>query len=69
MAELHEENPENILNIIMRMPDVVQTDKFLIEEHEWEVVKAGIVTAVDLVNEFRINEGKTLENEFISVSD
>jgi uncharacterized protein (TIGR00255 family) len=66
MAELHEENPENILGIIMRMPEVVQTDKYVIEEHDWEVVKAGISDAVTLVNDFRFNEGNTLENEFIS---
>jgi uncharacterized protein (TIGR00255 family) len=69
LAELHEESHENILSIIMKMPEVVQTERYTIEEKDWELVMEGITNAVTLLNAFRVNEGKTLEIEFTTRVD
>ncbi len=66
LAELGEEGRESVLSIIMRMPEVVQTEKIVIEEDDWGMVQEGIEKAVNLLQEFRVNEGKTLESEFIN---
>ncbi len=53
------------LALIMRMPDTMKTDVEELDEDEWlEIVKL-IEEALDQVNEFRIQEGKILEEVFI----
>lgn len=60
MAELNEEGRENVLGIILRMPEVIQTERFTVEEQDWQPVWLAILEAVDQLNNFRIHEGDTL---------
>lgn len=48
------------LPVIMRLPDVLVTDKREIDEKEWLNLVTAIETALEKVNEFRSGEGQSL---------
>lgn len=48
------------LPLIMRLPDVMVTDKREIDEEEWKLLSIAIEKALDKVEEFRIDEGSSL---------
>lgn len=48
------------LPLIMRMPDVLITDKNEMDEEEWILLSDAINNAIDRVEEFRAGEGKSL---------
>ncbi len=50
---------------VMRMPDVVSTPQEEVSEELWNNVKDSILEACRQLNEFRISEGKVLEQDFI----
>ncbi len=57
---------QDILRIAMMMPDVLNQDSKNQEnfEKEWELIKKTATEAIKKCNEFRIQEGKILENVF-----
>lgn len=57
--------PENLMEMILKMPDVMKTDSVVLEEKEWEVVRRCIEQAIGQLNEFRIQEGRSLYNMFV----
>ena len=59
-----EMTPE-ILSIIMRMPDVMNSDKEEIEEKEWKVLESGIYEAIKNIVDFRQEEGTSLEHDLL----
>ncbi len=52
--------PQDILNAIVRMPDVLKIDRQEPDEKEWEMLLDGIRQALRHVNEFRNQEGLAL---------
>ncbi len=63
--ELNEENPASLLPLIMRLPDVLQSDIFEVKEQDWLLLKDKISEAITTLDEFRIREGKVLEGDFV----
>ncbi|MBP6872102.1 MAG: YicC family protein [Bacteroidales bacterium] len=53
------------LSVLVRMPDVLKTEKEELSEHEWDAIRHAIETALEEADTFRKNEGKILENDFI----
>jgi uncharacterized protein (TIGR00255 family) len=60
------EGTENLLSIVVKMPDVLKAERETVEldEKEWNEVKATVNRAIEAFQKFRDDEGKTLENEF-----
>lgn len=57
--------PADPFQLIMRLPDVFTTvDQDELSEEEWEVVNKLIVSAIDNVEEFRLQEGEALKHKF-----
>ncbi len=62
-GELGLEASLELLSTVMRMPDTIRTEKPEIEDKEWELVKVALKKALDQVNVFRIQEGKSLDSD------
>ena len=54
----------DILSIVMRLPDVLKTEKAEIDETEFEQIQQLLSTALQNINDYRLNEGNVLENDF-----
>jgi len=52
-----------LLSTVMRMPDTIRTEKLELNEHEWNLVRAALQEAVDQVNNFRVQEGESLDRD------
>lgn len=50
----------DILNMAMRLPDAIRSEKPELDEEEWEVVRSALLEALKQVNRFREAEGKAL---------
>jgi uncharacterized protein (TIGR00255 family) len=55
---------DDYMNVIMRLPNVVNTDKTEADEKEWEVISGLISEALKAFNGFREREGGVLEKDF-----
>jgi uncharacterized protein (TIGR00255 family) len=66
MKSLSEElgSQDSIMDIVMRLPDVLKTEKESINEDEWAFVQGLLETAVNNIQDFRQSEGKVLELDF-----
>ncbi len=51
---------ERLLQIIMRLPDTVKVNYETLEEEEWQLLHTHISTAIDAVEQFRLQEGKAM---------
>ena len=58
------EVPLNWFEILLRMPDVMKSEVEQLDETEWEEVKKVIHMAMNRLQQFRMQEGKSLENVF-----
>jgi len=58
------EVPANWFEILLRLPDVMKSEAEQLDEAEWLEVKKTIRAAVTQLEEFRVQEGKALENVF-----
>lgn len=60
------EKEENLLSLVVKMPDVLKAEKETVEldEAEWNQVKEAVNKAIEAFQKFRDDEGKTLEKEF-----
>jgi len=52
-----------LLSTVMRMPDTIRTEKPELEEKEWALVKEALQQALDQLNNFRIQEGVSLDSD------
>jgi uncharacterized protein (TIGR00255 family) len=68
-AEMGEQDPESLLSLVLKMPDVLQTHRDEIDEQEWNILNAAIGEVLAQVKEFRINEGRILEKDIRSRID
>lgn len=53
-----------LLPIVMRLPDVIKVDKQDFDEEEWARLFATIKQCIGLVEDFRLQEGKSIEQDF-----
>jgi uncharacterized protein (TIGR00255 family) len=63
-AELGEK-PVDIMNLLMKMPDIYNTNTEEISDAEWKSLMETIQKAILKVDEFRINEGNTLCEDLV----
>jgi len=59
-----ENNDENLLRMVMRMPEVLKQDRKEIDEAEWTSIESTVMQAAGQLDENRITEGQVLEKEF-----
>lgn len=62
-SELNEP-PKDILSLIMKMPDVLKSDRQELDKKEWEQVRKLIDEAIKDFQKFRDDEGGVLRKEF-----
>jgi len=56
--------PSNWFEVLLRLPDTMKTETVELDENEWVEIKKTIGVAIDQFNEFRLQEGKSLELVF-----
>ncbi len=64
-SELGINSDEQILSIIMRLPDALKTEKPELAEDEWIIVREKISEAIEQLDGYRSDEGKSLEADLI----
>ncbi len=64
LRSIAETKPENTLEIAMRLPDVLKTERQELDKNEWLEIEKTIDFAIQEVNIFRADEGATLANDF-----
>lgn len=60
------EMPANWFEVLLRLPDALKTDIVEMDENEWIEIKKAINQAIEQLKGFRIQEGKSLENVFVT---
>jgi uncharacterized protein (TIGR00255 family) len=60
-GELGLEASLDLLSTVMRMPDTIRTEKPELEEKEWLTVKNTLKQALEQLNSFRSQEGKSMD--------
>jgi uncharacterized protein (TIGR00255 family) len=58
-----------LLSIVLKMPDIFITPDHVIDEEELKILKNGVLEALNSVNEYRLNEGASLEKDIKSRID
>lgn len=62
--ELKMSVPANVLETVLRLPDTLKTDNYELSPQEWAVVRKILNQAMDVLQEFRQQEGKMLDDFF-----
>ena len=62
-TELNETNV-SFMEQILKMPDVIKSEKKEVDEEEWNQVKLVVNQAVEAMQKFRTDEGNSLEKAF-----
>jgi uncharacterized protein (TIGR00255 family) len=60
----YEQDPGALMQVAMRLPDVLQQGKEELNENEWGQIQALIDDAVSNFLSFRVHEGEALETDF-----
>ena len=64
-AKDHQLTDTDWMSLLVRMPDVLtKTEVELLSDDEWQVVKTGVIEAVQHLVDFRTQEGAALEKKF-----
>ena len=53
-----------LLKMAVRMPDALKTERDEIDDEEFQQIIAAVEDALKEINQYRSDEGKTLENDF-----
>ena len=67
MKQLHEivgGNEIELLKMAVKMPDALNTERDEIDEEEWKTIEDEIVVALNKIQDYRSDEGLTLEKDF-----
>ncbi|MBT8253567.1 MAG: YicC family protein [Flavobacteriaceae bacterium] len=64
LRDLVEAEEVDLLQMAIRMPDAVVTDRKDIDEEEWGAIKQEIEKALENIHAYRTQEGGALENDF-----
>ncbi len=62
-SELNE-NFENGLEQVLRMPDVLKSERKEANEEEWKLIKEVLQEAIEALDNFRKTEGESLQKDF-----
>jgi uncharacterized protein (TIGR00255 family) len=62
-VELNISIDDQILPIIMRLPEALKTEKPDLPEAEWELLKAQILESINVLDFYRTEEGKSIETD------
>jgi len=57
--------PEDILSVVLRMPDVVTTETLLDNPEDWLLIEEALLLALNQVDQFRTSEGEYLANDML----
>ena len=57
-------SPEKTLEIAMRLPDALKTEREELDDNEWKAINKGIKDAVAKIVKYRKDEGLALETDF-----
>ncbi len=55
-----------LLKMAVRLPDAVTTERDDIDEDEWKLIADTIDSSLEKIHEYRLDEGKILEADFIN---
>ena len=55
----------NLLDVVMHLPQVVNIEKIEADEEEWKQINKLLESAIKSFNEFRLREGKILQNDLV----
>ena len=64
-GSLPENKQGDLLSILVRLPDVLKSEKEEFSEDEWVLIQEALESALDETDKFRKAEGATLEKDFI----
>ena len=53
-----------LLKMAVRFPDALNTVREEIDDAEWKAIEDGINSAIELITNYRLDEGKVLEEDF-----
>jgi uncharacterized protein (TIGR00255 family) len=59
-------NKSDIIPTLLKMPDVLTKGEEKSDDNEWEEIAKGVNTAIDNLLQFRLDEGKKLEEDITS---
>ena len=62
-SELNEPTT-NLMSHVLKMPDVLKSERKEPNEQDWKDIQGVILAAVDGLNKFRSDEGKSIEKDF-----
>jgi len=65
-GELYIDADDQLLSIIMRLPETLRTEKESLSDEEWEVLSGLINEALGMVASYQADEGKALANDLES---
>ncbi len=58
-------NTDNLLSVLLKLPDVVMPSTDVLSPEEWQAFEALIKAAIQQLNEHRMEEGKSLEADLL----
>ncbi len=58
------EVPSNWFDVLLRLPDALKTETVDMDENEWIEIRKAMKIAIEQLQSFRIQEGKSLESVF-----
>ncbi len=61
--------PENMMELILRMPETLKTELSVLDEAEWNVILQLLDQAFTQIEAFRAQEGQSLYNMFVGKID
>ena len=59
-TELNIELDDQILSAIIKLPDTLKTEKPVMSDVEWDLVKTQIIVAIEMLDNFRQEEGNSI---------
>jgi len=62
-AELNEPATDALYQVL-KMPDVLRSERREADENEWKEIKTVITAAIESLNKFRSEEGRSIEKDF-----
>lgn len=62
-SEIGQEIDKDVIPSLLRLPDAVKIEYEEVDDEEWALIFEHIKIAVDLLDKFRIQEGKALDND------
>ncbi|MBO6605526.1 YicC/YloC family endoribonuclease [Psychroserpens sp.] len=65
LKDVVEADDTELLKMAIRLPDAVTTEREEIDENEWQKIAAEIDNSLEKIQNYRLDEGKHLEDDFL----